>query len=61
MVTEIDKNCTLVPIWNKAAYKIPKTVAFSKEGDLIYVFRLWDGIMYVVSWKFWSEVAHMRR
>ena len=61
MVTEIDKNCTLVPIWNKAAYKILKTVVFSKEGDLIYVFGLWDGIMYVVSWKFRSEVAHMRR
>ena len=45
---EIDKKGVLVPIWNKAAYKIPKMVAFSKEGDLIYVFGLWDGIMYVV-------------
>ena len=33
MVTEIDKNCTLVLIWNKAAYKILKTVVYSKEGD----------------------------
>ena len=52
MLMEIDKKGALVPIWNKAAYKIPKTVAFSKEGDLIYVFGLWDGIMYVVSSEF---------
>ena len=48
MLMEINKKGVLVPIWNKAAYKILKTVAFSKEGDLIYVFGLWDGIMYVV-------------
>ena len=59
MVTEIGKNCMLVPIWNKAAYKILKTVVFSKGGDLIYVFGLWDGIMYVVSSQFWSEVTRM--
>ena len=58
MVTEINKNSTLVPIWNKVAYKIPKMVAFSKEGDLIYVFGLWDGTVYIVSSKFQSEVAH---
>ena len=52
MLTEINKKGMLMPIWNKAAYKIPKTVAFSKEGDLIYVFGLWDGIMYVVSSEF---------
>lgn len=51
MVTEIDQNGALVPIWNKAAYKIPKTVAFTKEGD-IYVFGLWDGIVYVISSKY---------
>lgn len=49
MVSEIDKGGALVPIWNKAAYKIPKTVAFSVEGDLIYVFGLWDGIVYAVA------------
>lgn len=56
MVTEIDKKGALVPIWYKAAYKIPKTVAFSAEGDLIYVFGLWDGIVYVVSSGFGFEL-----
>ena len=45
LLAEIDQEGVLTPIWNKGAYKIPKAVAFSEKGSLIYVFGLWDGIM----------------
>ena len=45
LLAEIDQEGMLTPIWKKGAYKIPKTVAFSEKGSLIYVFGLWDGIM----------------
>ena len=47
LLVEINQEGMLTPIWKKGAYKIPKTVAFSEKGDLIYVFGLWDGTMYV--------------
>ena len=47
LLVEINQEGMLTPIWKKGAYKIPKTVAFSEKGDLIYVFGLWDGIMYI--------------
>ena len=44
----------LTPIWKKGAYKIHKTVVFSEKGNLIYVFGLWDGIMYVNAAENWT-------
>ena len=54
MLVEIDQEGMLTPIWKKGAYKIPKTVVFSEKGDLICVFGLWDGIMYIDAAENWT-------
>lgn len=61
LIVEVDKQGEIYPYWSKGGYKIPKTVAFSKEGDLVHVFGLWDGIMYVNAAEIWSLITHMQR
>lgn len=61
LVVEIDKQGEICPYWSKGGYKIPKTVAFSKEGNLIHVFGLWDGVMYVNAAEIWSLITHVQR
>jgi hypothetical protein len=47
MIADIDKNGNLNPTVLQAGYGIPKTIAFTEDGESICLFGLYDGKMCV--------------
>jgi hypothetical protein len=45
MIVDIDKNGVLIPTVLQEGYGIPKTVAFTENGEFVYMFGLYDGRM----------------